>query len=667
MEKVVNITKASTICNIFYVFLSAAKASLLPFLTLFFRLVGLSAWETGVVMAAKTLTSFVWAPLWARCAVTYNKRRLVLIFSIFMMGIMYLSFIPVYYKVGTLPACAQQNLNGSLQGNISAPTLQKGTQDEGHSNRWHSQLPPVSNTTTASKFPTTVRGGLNKTFPSYTLSTPVSVTRERNEASNDTHFSFPTEPTQMAFHRSGPGPQVPVPGSEGSQQLHGPTHVLTEEERVLLNDIDKRLESKGYTLQEIEDIPPEDMVEIIRKLKPEENLTTISGLVNLIKSAKASAAQKPQEPDSYLHSRHARNLNITLWNTMKERFSILALGLEQKKLILFLVILLIVIFGEFFSSPIEKIADDAWFDFLERIDDMEKYGQQRYWGSFAFALVPIVVTMLVDYTPCEVLHLHHFLLHFHIFGIFIIFTFATAFYFPMPPPLKQKYVSKVLKGFRIICCECRGFLFIFTLFIAGMLYASFNNFLFWHLQDLGASELTLGLCVSVAAFAETPMLLLSGKLVRKIGNVWVVALALLVLSLRLLYYGFLWTPWAVLPMELSNSFTHTALWYAILSYSEFNVAPATDRSIRSILSSFYFGLGFAAGSALSGLVFSIYGASVLYWGGSVVAAVWCVIYSIIQRCLPKKEKVKYIRLLRKEENDSSDGEDDWLEMALKDQ
>ena len=97
----VNLMRATAWCNCFYVCLSAAKASLLPFLTLFFRLLGLSPLETGVIMAAKTLTGFVWAPLWARCAVSYNKRRMVLVFSLLMMTLTVLSFTAVYYQVCT--------------------------------------------------------------------------------------------------------------------------------------------------------------------------------------------------------------------------------------------------------------------------------------------------------------------------------------------------------------------------------------------------------------------------------------------------------------------------------------------------------------------------------------------------------------------------------------
>ena len=724
METPVNLLRATTTCNTFYVFLSAAKASLLPFLTLFFRLLGLSALETGIIMAAKTLTGFVWAPLWARCAVAYNKRRLVLVFSLLMMGLMYMSFTAVYYKAGNLQACQPAADHGEQDGNASgtlpiaanqslagnseqkegpgASAQEPGTMP-GHLDGPSAAGAGASSEKTASSGEKTASSGEKtgpldektgpsgeKTGPSGEKTGAVS-NSSVTSSGEDVGMEVPTDSATPGTGDIGGGAHN-VEDSAGEKVGHSippptltppPEHPNTSDNTFKSNRVrnepdmtnanlkvyeDWFKEATGHSLSEIKalGLSAHELYHYAKIYVPEANLTEaeIQQIMDLEDSQTADGHSALKRSIN----RWPRTLNITFLNTLKNKVGVLTTTLEEKKLLLFLVVLLVIIFGEFFSSPVEKIADDAWFDFLERIDDMEKYGRQRYWGSLAFALVPIIVAAIVDYTPCKMMfNLHHFLLHFYVFGIFIIFTLFLAFYFPMPPPVKQKYSSKVGKGLRVICCDGRGFLFVITLLVAGMVYASFNNFLFWRLQDLGAPEVTMGLCVSIGAFAETPMLVFSNKLVRKLGNGGVVALSLLALALRVLYYAFLWTPWAVLPAELTNAFTHTALWYAILSYDEFNVGSAMDRSIRSILSSMYFGLGFAMGSFVSGLVYHVYGASVLFWGASAFSGAWCLVYSIIQVCLPKKERVKYIKLLRKEEDDSSEGDDDWLEMALKDQ
>ncbi|XP_076459132.1 major facilitator superfamily domain-containing protein 6-like protein B [Babylonia areolata] len=661
MERPVNLLRATTTCNAFYIVFSAAKAALLPFLTLLFRLLGLDAMQTGIVMAAKTLTGFVWAPLWARCAVTYNKRRVVLLFSLLMMATMYLSFTAVYYKVApALPLC-------------HSPTLQ----DHHHGNT--SLFPPSNLTHTHTTTQPSVDGGdalpspHQPTHSQGQTSAAQAVTQAVTPGSQrDTTLHVPPSPSPSPSpspHRANitmphpPSTTTNALATESSSTDRQPSAAMTDLVKIV-REIEQHTGQSVKELVESRQLSLEDLFNQARKVDPD---ITKEGMEKVLDQIEKGSVDS-RIPAKRSANRVARNLNVTFLNNLKDGFSALTATLAESKLLLFLIVLLIVIFGEFFSSPVEKIADDAWFDFLERIDDMEKYGRQRYWGSLTFALVPIVVTCLVDYTPCRlVLNLHHFLLHLLVFGIFMVLTLLLACYFPMPPPLKHKYGSKVAKGLRVICCDSRGFLFTVSLLVAGAVYASFHNFLFWHLQDLGSGEVTMGLCVSIAAFAETPMLVVSNKLVRKLGHGGTVSLCLGVLAVRVLYYGFLWTPWAVLPMEVTNAFTHTALWYAVLSYDEFNMGSAMDRSIRSILSSMYFGLGFSLGSFVSGVVYHTYSAPVLFWGASVLSAAWCLLHCLVHCCLPKKERVKYIKLLRKDDEDTSEGDDDWLEMALKDQ
>jgi MFS family permease len=212
-------------------------------------------------------------------------------------------------------------------------------------------------------------------------------------------------------------------------------------------------------------------------------------------------------------------------------------------------------------------------------------------------------------------------------------------------------------------------MFVITLMVTGMVYASYFNFLFWLLIDMGSKEFTLGVCITIAALAEIPMLLFNDKLIKKIGNGGVVCLSVLFLSARCLYYSFLPTPWAVLPAELTHAFTHTALWWAVLSSQTFNSTPALSRSIRSILSTVYFGVGFGFGSVVSGIVYDAYGPAILFQAGAVLAIAWFPFLGLGMRCCREKDRnhVKYTRLLNSDDmsDDTDSMEDDWLEQALK--
>ena len=291
----------------------------------------------------------------------------------------------------------------------------------------------------------------------------------------------------------------------------------------------------------------------------------------------------------------------------------------------------------------------------------------RVWSSAAFIFCAMIVTLIVDHTNCLFgLSLHSFMLHFYLFGAFLGISFLLAFFYPMSTGEKYKYASKVAKGMRTVCCSNRGLLYTITLLIMGMIFASYYNFLFWMLVDMGSKEITLGLCLTISALSEIPMLLFNDKLVKKLGHGGVVALSVFLLSGRVLYYSFLPTPWAVLPAELLHAFTHTAVWWAILSSPTFNVSPTLSRSIRSIFSSIYFGIGFAVGSIVSGLIYEHFGAAILFQAGAVMAIAWFPVLLCGVKCCWESDKteVKYTKLLTSD-NDSSDMEDDWLEQALK--
>ena len=633
----VNISRSILVCNLFQFFFASSKACLLPFLTLFFRLMGLNAVETGIIMAAKTLTGFVWAPIWARCAITYNKRRIVLIFSLIIMAMTYFTMTIVYNHVSSNQfSCNKSSFDGV---DILHPTVNKS----GGSNYGVHTSTVSSTNKSVGMFPTT------------------PITNESIYNTTVVESSTSKLSTRSVFTSS-----ISLIPANPAQQSK-----LTQLKSVISQlNLSKEAEQEiwhAYKSYQKGQIEYGDLINLIRRYFKKSRLYTRD--IGEIWKDLQQSQDEDKDADGSKTDMLQKRFNFGSWTDIQDRVKKLMTGLKEKELELFLIVLLLVVLGEFLSCPVEKVADDAWFDFLDRIDDLEKYGKQRLAGSIAFILVPVIITLAVDYTECILpYNIHHFLIHVYVFVCFIVITMLVAIFYPIPNAGKHKYSSKFGQGMRIVCCDCSSVLYVITLLLLGMVYASFNNFLFWLIQDLGGKEITMGLCVMVGTLAEIPMLLFSGKMIRKLGNAGVISISLLAMCVRMLYYSFLWNAWFVIPIEVMHAFTHTSMWYAVLSYDDYNVGPAVDRSIRSILSSIYFGVGFAMGSVISGVVLHIFGSSVLYWAASAVCGVWSILFFVIQKCLPKKERIRYIRLLPGEDGlDSAGDEEDWLEMALKEQ
>ncbi|KAM9346717.1 major facilitator superfamily domain-containing protein 6-like [Symphorus nematophorus] len=77
-NKQIDIKRALALSGIFNFLCCCAKACLLPFLTLYFRQLGLTPAMTGIVMGTKHLLTLVWSPVASLLSKHYNKRRVVI-------------------------------------------------------------------------------------------------------------------------------------------------------------------------------------------------------------------------------------------------------------------------------------------------------------------------------------------------------------------------------------------------------------------------------------------------------------------------------------------------------------------------------------------------------------------------------------------------------------
>ena len=655
----VNLVRSIFLCNLFNFFFAASKACLIPFITIFLKKLGLSATHVGIIIGTKTLVGLVFAPLWAKCAVRCGRRRCMLMFSLFVMAFAYLSLTAV-------PSIDDSAFATQCSGEIVVPPLNLSNIPGGQE---HSNGSVVSNNSQV----TSVSSSTN--IPSSTTAAGVDESTKKTAA-------------------SGAGKTTGIKTTESTvtkEQIVTtlPTHIpsattiaVTESARdkELKELLGKLLITVGEPADKVKELSKAELIDAVNTLLKSpngekdledalENLPKEDAdkLVHILEDEVKRKRRDVSTPSSNQNS----STGISWKSWIIEQMSEIRKQIRETEDQVFAVVLVILMIGEMFSSPIEKIADDGWYEFLESIDDIEKYGMHRVWTSMAFILFPVIVTLSVDNTHCLFgTVIHPFMLHFYMFGVFLGITFLIAFCYPMTTSEKYKYASKVVKGMYTVCCNGRSFMFVVTLLLMGMVYSSYYNYLFWMLLDMGSKEITFGLCLTLAAMSEIPMLLFNSKLVKKIGNGGVVCVSVLFLSARCLYYSFLTTPWAVLPAEITHAFTHTAMWWAVLSTSHFNTSHALSRSIRSILSTAYFGVGFAIGSFLSGFVYDKYGPAILFQAGSVMAIGWFPILAIAMCCCRERDKmeIKYTKLLSSEDasEDSDAMEDDWLEQALKD-
>ncbi|XP_060882897.1 LOW QUALITY PROTEIN: major facilitator superfamily domain-containing protein 6-like [Labrus mixtus] len=149
-NKQIDVKRALALSGALHFLVCCARACLLPFLTLFFRRLGLTPAMTGVVMGTKHLITLVCSPLGSLLAKRYDKRRAVMICSLSLSAVvpLVLLLLPSAGVHGRSDTCNTSDVSTtttqSLMSSITKTTASTQTHPE-----TSSALVPRSNTTLA--------------------------------------------------------------------------------------------------------------------------------------------------------------------------------------------------------------------------------------------------------------------------------------------------------------------------------------------------------------------------------------------------------------------------------------------------------------------------------------------------------------------------------------
>lgn len=232
---------------------------------------------------------------------------------------------------------------------------------------------------------------------------------------------------------------------------------------------------------------------------------------------------------------------------------------------IFLLILLVIIVGEFFSAPAITIVDTVTLQNLGKARD--RYGLQRMWGSLGWGLAMLLVGIWIDHTHNKVtidgvgcvipdFRIHNYSIAFIVFGVLmgVAFIVATQFHFekdvsyqqelpegvvtevdspralPESNALEQTPVSSneefhysdLIK----LLCSVRYSSVLFVAWFMGFGYGFVFTFLYWHLEDLHGTTTLFGVCSVLSHISELAAYFTSHKFIELVGHVRLVKLNL---------------------------------------------------------------------------------------------------------------------------------------------
>lgn len=578
------------ISKVFYFFFYAAYGSLYPLLPVYYKQLGMSPSQSGLLVGIRYFIEFCSAPFWGVVADRFKKGKIVLLFSLLCW---------VLFNLGI--------------GFVKPATL-----------RCVPKMPPTARPANAS----------------HPLTLPPA---------NSSFVSPMTLPPRLRERRDLPPTGGPAAGDAG------PSVTATE-------PFTFPTAAHGTSAPAL---PPQT-----------DGMTDLGEDSTLIPSTGAPAplGTVTREPTATTAA-----MTTTATTTRALPSDQVALVYDQQEVeAIFLVILVVVIVGEFFSASSVTIVDTVTLQYLGRHRD--RYGLQRMWGSLGWGLAMLSVGIGIDYTHLGVLvhgegcrppEYRNYQVVFIVFGVLMTLALvvATQFRFRYGPSRgedargKEAEAAPAERGsptesseevpaagpaqaasfwdlLRLLCSVQYGSV-LFVAWFMGFGYGFVFTFLYWHLEDLNGTTTLFGVCSVLSHVSELTAYFFSHKLIELIGHIRVLYIGLACNTARYIYISYLENAWTVLPMEVLQGVTHAAIWAACISYLSAAVPPELRTSAQGILQGLHLGLGRGCGAMIGGVLVNYFGAAATFRGIGMGCLVILLLFALIQwLAVPDEEEDK---------------------------
>ncbi|XP_037998328.1 major facilitator superfamily domain-containing protein 6 isoform X1 [Motacilla alba alba] len=566
----VKINNDLLISKVFYFFFYSAYGSLYPLLPVYYKQLGMTPSQSGLLVGIRYFIEFCSAPFWGVVADRFKKGKIVLLFSLLCWVLFNLGI--GFVRPATL-RCVPKGLPPAHPTNAS------------------SLLTTIPQNTSMSSPLTTVSAASPKVRGRRDLVTSSSVTLE-------TTFLVPTQSNGEDF------------------TLENSTHLILE-----------------------------------------STTTSPASLGNTtLSSTPASISTKPMPSDQA----------VLVYD-------------QQEVEAIFLLILLVVIIGEFFSASSVTIVDTITLQYLGKHRD--RYGLQRMWGSLGWGLAMLSVGIGIDYTHTEVAiegqgckapEYKNYRIVFIVFGVLMTMALivATQFRFHYahfkqdenkrkeveisqvdrnasnessdntPTSMSQSQSFSFWDLIKLLCSIQYGSV-LFVAWFMGFGYGFVFTFLYWHLEDLNGTTTLFGVCSVLSHVSELTAYFFSHKLIELVGHIRVLYIGLACNTARYIYISYLENAWTVLPMEVLQGVTHAAIWAACISYLSAAVPPELRTSAQGILQGLHLGLGRGCGAMVGGVLVNYFGPAATFRGIGMACLVILLLFALIQWMLvPDEEEEK---------------------------
>ena len=157
------------------------------------------------------------------------------------------------------------------------------------------------------------------------------------------------------------------------------------------------------------------------------------------------------------------------------------------------------------------------------------------------------------------------------------------------------------------------------------------------MKELGASEGTMGLALTIGTLAEIPVMLFVNRMIVRFKSYGLLMFGMVFTGLRLLLFALSTTAAFVLFVQILNGFTFPIIWVAGVSYADEHAPEGFRTTAQGLFGAMVSGIGSATGGFVGGLLLANLGGRGLYTiFGTAVFLVVLLVTLIRAKLLPEK-------------------------------
>lgn len=277
-----------------------------------------------------------------------------------------------------------------------------------------------------------------------------------------------------------------------------------------------------------------------------------------------------------------------------------------------------------FSSPIVPLQDSAALEVAEA--HQRTFGALRAWGSLGWSISTILVGILMQRWGIVWM--------FYIYIIFMLITFVFSLF---QPARKHVLQSTMRHGLRILLYQREMLIFLLSIFLLAVTIGAVSSFLSIYLDGIGAMESTIGLAFAISSIIEVPVMLYSGKIIRRTGSSGLLKVAFSIFALCWVLLSFIQAPVWALGVQVLRGISYAAFIVGGVTYINERTPEGLSTTAQAIFNTVVFGLGAIVGALLGGYLFDTVGMVTLFRVLTLLALVGLLVFWLVDRSENKPE------------------------------